>query len=329
MRALTAERISREISEWTHQGLIDEALGERLAQRYDSAGRYRDVLMRWLGFFALFLLGSSILGVLGLALGELAEVAAPVVMAMVSGLAWTRGARMAADPLQRYPLTGQILLTAGLLGALATGALINELAGIARLGNAMPVLMMAVAVASVATAYRFGLRWPLVLGLLLFFHGLGNWHAYAGHGGYWMGIRDERLTLVAGLAVALLGDWHERRLESEPGFRQVGFGHHLVIWGLLYLNLSLWFLSLHPGGLAWVLAFTAAGIGQIVVGGALHDSRWTGFGVVFLAIDLYTRFFERFWDESTQGLWLLLAGLAGMALGAVFEWRAPRGEGAA
>jgi hypothetical protein len=97
-----------------------------------------------------------------------------------------------------------------------------------------------------------------------------------------------------------------------------------VIFGLLYLNLCTWILSLFPGGLEWVLLFTATGVAQLVAGAALKDARFTGFGIVFLSIDLYTRLFEQFWDRLSAGTSLLVAGLLALALGIAFEWRARR-----
>lgn len=81
----------------------------------------------------------------------------------------------------------------------------------------------------------------------------------------------------------------------------------------------MWFLTLPRGPLVWVLTFTAAGIAQIIVGARLHDARFTGFGIVFLAIDLYTRYYERFWDSLSLGLFFLLGGALAMAFGFACE----------
>ncbi|MFZ1325808.1 MAG: hypothetical protein WAT67_07265 [Candidatus Contendobacter sp.] len=67
------------------------------------------------------------------------------------------------------------------------------------------------------------------------------------------------------------------------------------------------------------MTFTAAGSAQIIMGARLHDARFTGFGIVFLAINLYTRYFEHFWDRLALGLFLLLGGALALALGYVGE----------
>ena len=129
---------------------------------------------------------------------------------------------------------------------------------------------------------------------------------------------------LAALAAILLGLWHERRLEPGSLRRCAGFGGLYLIFGLLYLNLSLWFLTLFGKPLGWMLTFTAVGIGQIVVGARLRDARFTGFGIVFLAIDLYTRLFEHFWDRLSAGTFFLIAGALAMVLGYGFERQAHR-----
>jgi Sulfatase-modifying factor enzyme 1 len=55
--------------------------------------------------------------------------------------------------------------------------------------------------------------------------------------------------------------------------RWIGFGYLYIVFGLLYVNLCAWFLSLFPGGFGWVLVFTALTLAQLVIGARLHDAR--------------------------------------------------------
>jgi hypothetical protein len=228
---------------------------------------------------------------------------------------------LASNPEQRYSLSGSALLTVGLIGIFGSFTLFFLAFGGENYQSAYPYFMLVTAAAALVTAYRYGLRWPLALGVLLLFHALGNWHGYAGHGSYVMGIRDERITGIVALVLLSLGVWHESRLERSDECRWVGFGRLFIVFGLLYVNLSAWFLSLFPGGPGWVLALTALALAQLVAGARLRDSRFMGFGVVFLSIDLYTRFYEHFWDSLSKSLFFLLAGLAGIVAGALMELR--------
>ena len=330
MRQQTRHRLAETILDWAHRGLLDAATAGRLAADFHSDGAPggRHPLVRWLAVLALLLLLSSGFGVIGLLL---AQTPPGLIALLLGGVALgcvVKGGQLATAAERRRPWSGAVLLTVGL--GLSHGALLLlYIAAGGDYGNRVATwLLLPVALLAFAAAYHYRLRWPLVLGLLYLFHGAGSGHAYVGHGGYVADIIDERMMALLATVCAGFGLFHEQHLERGPLRRHFGFGHCYVIFGLLYLNLSTWFLSLYPGGLGWVLLFTAVGIGQLVAGAALKDARFTGFGIVFLAIDLYTRLFEQFWDRLAAGSFLLVAGLLGLALGIAFEWRARRAAGA-
>lgn len=325
MRSIARDALTREVIDWHQQGLISRALLDVLLPRYQTHGQFLAVLLKWLGLFALFQLGLAVLAFIAL-MSESAAVAG-LLLALVSAGLWFWGVRMATDPQQRHPFTGAVLVTASLAAAFGVLMLLYLAAGGDREDQAIPMLMLLTGLLAGLTAYRYRLRWPLLLALLLFFHGAGAWHAYGGQGAYFAHIQDERLMAVIALAAIALGLWHERRLETGPLRRYPGFGALYLIFGLLYLNLSLWFLTLFGQPLHWVLLFAATGIAQIVIGARLHDGRFSGFGIVFLAIDLYTRFFEQFWERLSLGGLFLIGGALAMAFGFACErWGRTAGE---
>jgi uncharacterized membrane protein len=317
MRLITRDLLTREITDWHQQGWIDRPLLDTLLPRYETQGRFLAALLKWLGLFALFQLGLAVLAFIAL-MTESAVLAALLLAGVSAGL-WWFGVNLVTDPRQPHPFTGSVLVTAGLAAVFGTFLLLNIALNGDADGRTIPTIMLLTGALAALTAYRYRLRWPLLLALLLFFHGLGAWHAYGGHGSYFADIQDERLMAVIALIAIGLGVWHERVLESGPLRRCAGFGGLYLIFGLLYLNLSLWFLTLFSSSLDWVLIFTLAGIAQIVAGARLHDARFTGFGIVFLAINLYTRFFEHFWDQLSAGAFFLIAGVLAMLLGYAFE----------
>ncbi len=322
VRRIVAENVVNQVADWGHRGLIDDELLATLKARYASDVTMGGVLLRWLAFIALFMLASSIMGVIGMALGDLAMYLAPFIIGALSFAMWLKGAEVATDPQQRYPMSGSVLVTVGLFGAFGALSTFYELSGYSNERFAMVVMMLLVGAAAFYTAYRYGLRWPLLLGVLLVFHGLGNMHGYWGHGSYFMGISDERVTFAVGMVFILLGLWHERTLEEDLNGREVGFGQVYVVFGLLYANVSAWFLTLPRESLLPVLLFTGFCIAQIIVGARLHDGRFIGFGIVFLSINIYTRLFERFWDEISKGSFFALAGVIAIGVGIAFEMRA-------
>jgi hypothetical protein len=324
VRRQTRLRIHDTILDWAHRGLLDDATAGHLAAQYRDAESGHRSLTRWLATLALLLLLSSGLGVVGLLLADLPSWLIALLLGALAAGCVIQGGRMVTAAERRRPWSGAVLLTVGL--GMAHGALLMlyTAAGGEPADRAAMWLMLLVAAFALVAAYHFRLRWPLILGLVYLFHGIGSGHAYVGHGGYLADIVDERTMALAAALCAGFGLYHEHRLESGSLRRHFGFGHCYVIFGLLYLNLATWFLSLFPGGLAWVLVFTAVGVAQLVIGAALKDARFSGFGIVFLAIDLYTRLFESFWDRMSAGSFLFVAGLIGLGLGILFEWRARR-----
>jgi hypothetical protein len=330
MKKATAELLAGESADWHHRGFIDAALAQQLGQRYDRQDLAWSNLISWLGFAAVFLLALAVIATVGMS-SRSVGVTGALLGATAVGL-WYAGVKMATDPAQRRPATGSALVTVGL--AAAYGAMLLLASALDEgfdvgLNRLFTVLLITSAL-GLATAYRHGLRWPLLLALICMFHGLGAWHQYLGRGAYTADIQNPpAMALIAGLTT-LFGLWHQRAEEGQWA-RYVGFGRLYVIFGLIYLNCSLWFMTIgwrRYGGdsdlLVWILVFTAMCIAQIVAGARLKDGKLTGFGIVYLGIDLYTRFFERFWDRLSLGLFLAVAGLVGIVAGWLFEKRSIR-----
>lgn len=320
MKKAKAELLLQEIAAWRQEQCIDAATAERLAQRYRQPGSAVAVLLRWLGLGSVLLLGMALFAAVKLLL-DAALLSTLLVAAFAVGMIYL-GVRMSSHAEQSYPVTGAAITTLGLLAVFAAAVLF---AGEDAMYSVRFGLLLA-ALISLAIAYRFALRWPLLLALLAIFHGVGSRSAYAGSGEYFADIANPPLMALLGFATAAFGSWH---LHAEDGrlARYAGFGRLYLILGLLYGNVSLWFQSIGDLGdyqAAWVAVFSVACLVEIGLGARLKDGRFTGFGIVFLGIDLYTRFYENAWDRLDSGSFFLLCGLAGLLLGLGFEWRGRR-----
>ena len=97
----------------------------------------------------------------------------------------------------------------------------------------------------------------------------------------------------------------------------------LPMWmGLLYLLLPLWILSIFGNYgdlnswynvkqyelLHWGILFAFVAIIAIVYGLKHDDATSRGFGITFLFLNLYTKYFEFFLEWDAQGDFLYLAG---------------------
>ncbi len=115
--------------------------------------------------------------------------------------------------------------------------------------------------------------------------------------------------------------------------RLAAFERSTLSVGLLYLFISLWILSIfgdygdmtswyqarHMELFHWSLLFGAAACAAIWLGVKDDDAMLRGYGLVFLGLNLYTRFFEWFWDSLNKGLFFIIVGLSLWGLGAHAE----------
>jgi len=323
MRKTTQQLLVHEIADWHHRGLIDAETRQRLSALYQRPGHLLSTVLQWLGIGAVLLVGLATLG--GLSLISQSAVVGALLFFIAGASLWAIGVRLVRDPARRMPVTGVAVLSIGLILIGTSLMLITTRNGEGGFGNLLLALLVT-ALLSIGTAYRYRLRWPLLLGLLCAFHGLGSWESYGGNGSYFFDIQDPRAMAVIAALTAALGLWHQQA-EDRQLRRFSGFGRLLVIFGLLYLNCSLWFLSLHDEYRAMpvaTLVFTAVAIAQLVIGARFKHSGFTGFGVVFLGIDLYTRFYEYSWDHLSIASFFAVAGVMGIALGWLFERTALR-----
>lgn len=313
-------KLAQEITDWENTGLINAEQAALLHQRFDPSPFKGTLFLKWLGLFAVFMLAMSFLGFIGTILGSISPTFSTLCLMAVSYGVIHFGAKLAADKEQKHPFTGQSLLTVGLVGIYASLVAIYYINGGDRWGGMQAWFMLMTSAVAFFVAYYFHLRWPLLIALLMFFHGFGSMSEYWGHGAYFLDVQDPRAMSVVALLAIVWGHVHENELEVKRFKRCIGFGHLYLIFGLLYLNLSLWLLSIeYDHSLVWISVFTLASIAQIIAGARLKDSRFTGFGIVFLGIDLYTRFYEYFWDELSKAMFFSIAGLVAMALAYVFE----------
>lgn len=150
---------------------------------------------------------------------------------------------------------------------------------------------------------------------------LGSWLGaetgyVSGWGAYYLGMNYPlRFTLFGG-ALVLFALLSGRFVPLFPFYRST------LVMGLLYLFISLWILSIfgNYGDMKswlevkqarlflWSLLFALTGLAAIIYGLKTHDAITRGFGVVFLLINLYTRFFEYFWNPLHKAIFFAILG---------------------
>jgi hypothetical protein len=170
---------------------------------------------------------------------------------------------------------------------------------------------------------------------------LGSWMGtetgyLSGWGAYYLGMNYPlRFVLFGGLLTACA-----LSLESHPIGQR--FFRSTLVMGLLYLFIALWIMSIfgNYGDLPawgrvkqielfhWSLLFGAAA-GWAIYYGLRHDNDITkGFGLTFLGINLYTRFFELFWNNLHKAVFFAVLAVSFWYIGSKAEtiWNLGKGD---
>ncbi len=163
---------------------------------------------------------------------------------------------------------------------------------------------------------KSSLSWLFALAAMSSWLGVKSGYSW---GGYW--IMDSQPLVSLAYGIVLTGISLFPPAADMLKSREV---HGVTqVWGLLCIFIPLWILSIWGAGegraslgelLAWSILFGGAGAASFVGGLKLESNRFIGFGITFLCIELYTKFFEYFWDKLNTGLFFMILGGSLIAL---------------
>ncbi|KAA2239176.1 hypothetical protein F0L74_23505 [Chitinophaga agrisoli] len=138
-----------------------------------------------------------------------------------------------------------------------------------------------------------------------------------------------RLFLLAVVMLAL----HRLAL---PNRRYHSVGHITWAGGWLLLLLSAWLISIFGNSgtwsewqqlrqvrlIWWVAGYTVLCGGVVLLGIKRRDAMVRDMGVIFLLLDMYTRYFEYLWDRTHKGLFFTILALSFWWIGRRIEkWK--------
>jgi hypothetical protein len=215
-------------------------------------------------------------------------------------------------------VTGEILQ---LVGSMAAQGLLTVLAIHHIDEGSVPVLMALETLVSVVLAYTVASRLVLWYACINVFCWFGGQTGYvSGWGAYWLGMTYPVRFLAAGAGALLLSWLHVMVVRGRWAIFSRVYAH----FGLLVINLALWFLSLfgyyedlqirwsgtQGERLLFSLLWAAVAAGSVFAGARRGVRLLRGYGLTFLIINLYTFYFQ-FVVAHTGEAWfvhLLLTG---------------------
>jgi uncharacterized membrane protein len=315
------EALAQDISQWLAEGWISPEVYETLAARYQVAPFAIARILSYIGITGGIF---SLLGVLGLVATMIKSPLVGLVLLMgLAAVAVRQGLRLVRDPLDRYPNTARMLLT---IGMLMFGGGLFLLADMLQLHERSALIMVGLLwfPATFALSYVSGNAFLLALAVLLTYHWVGSFTGMWGRAVYTFSIEDPRMMALAAMLGTAVGLWQAR----QPGIHSQPFARVYQSLGLLYFNMSLlilpWSVEVHDSAdfhlqTAYVILGGLAAIGQIVLGARLQSSLFTGFGLTFAGIHLFTRYYEHFWNSLDKGLFFLIGGIVLFGIGTLLE----------
>ncbi|HNW44628.1 MAG TPA: hypothetical protein PKI19_08995 [Elusimicrobiales bacterium] len=313
----TKEFFQSEAAVWLADGLIERGTYVTLLERYSFTEFGFAGVIKYIGImgglFAFF-------GVVG---GITAMTGSPFIGALVicaigyMGVKW--GLRLAGDRQERYATSSKMIVMLGVCLFGGAVAMLCEALGI-REKAALNTTMLVCLPAAFYLAYLSRNIYLLLLAVLALFHWVGSCGGMLGRSTYDFEVQDPRLMWPAALAAVAVGVYHEIHLYPETG-------RFYKVWqtvGLIYFNLSLLILSSLSGGnnyaMGWVAFFTAGCIAQLVAADRLQNGLLRGFGITFLCINIFTRYYELFWKSMQVGTFLVAGGASLLAFSGALHY---------
>lgn len=211
------------------------------------------------------------------------------------------------------------------LGVLLTAGAIGSFCSLFEQKDISPVFLFAAIIYG-----ALGLYFPSTLVWVFALVSIGSWFGcetgyMSGWGAYFLGMNYPLRFLPFSMFIVALA--FAFRSITEPKTYQQFFKPTYIV-GLLYLFIALWILSIWDNAIAgnaagsnllWSVLFASAALGSIFYGLRYDDGVARGFGVTFFAINLYTKYFEYFWNVTDKAIIFLLLGLSFWLIGSHAE----------
>jgi hypothetical protein len=295
----------------------------------NKRGTRRDPAVRFIIILGVIVLSVGLISLFFELLGTWFYVSVFLTVVAAAGLFW--GNRLYGAGEGTSPALGSAVVVISCLLIFLDVMSINKMFG-QPLPSFSYILFLTTA-AYLVLAYAMDMEFILVIGIISLF----SWLAYLG-GGFWGwlpffkgGVNSHSYIAAACPFVIAAGFGHER-LSAARIKRYAEFAGVYYFLGFLFLNTSLWMLSLfgrsarllgHGSGSGEIVIFTvlffAANVAAIVFGGVRKQRSYITLGVIFLTVNVLTRFGDVFIPGLGRSATFIIAGAIVVAIGLALE----------
>jgi hypothetical protein len=214
------------------------------------------------------------------------------------------------------------------IGAIITGVAIGFLGKAVNIGSGhfSPLILMAgIIYLVIGGIFPSGLMWTL--GLISFCSWFGAETGYvSGWGAYFLGMNYPLRFILLGAVLIAVG-FIFKKINMAKLIKPT------YVFGLLSLFIALWIMSLfgnyhdlsqwhQASGLelfCWSFLFGITAIGVIFWGLKTDEGMMRGFGITFLFINLYTKYFEYFWNVTHKAIFFAILAISFWVIGRYSE----------
>lgn len=321
--------ILKELLTWLEDGLISEELHQSLSAKYRVTSWDLTIIIRWTLIFGAVMLGIGLITFISVIIESLVFVA--FILSLLVGLGYYFGFQLTNLQYPHYyPKTGNALIAVACLLVCADIFVIGDLLSTG--SGHWSLLLFFTMLLYFGIAYLKRNTLVLVFALL----GLATWFGtesgyISGWGVYFLGLNYPMRFAVVSPFVVLIGYLHQYFRARVPE----SFIKTYYALGLLYINLSLWIMSIfgnygnidewHNAKQVELLVFAILwGVADVIIfliGAKFHNKMFSGYASVFLILNLYTRYFEYFWNEMDKALFFIVLGGISIGVGLYFEQR--------
>ncbi|SFM07903.1 DUF2157 domain-containing protein [Halanaerobium salsuginis] len=320
--------ILNELDDWYQHDLIEKNLYNNLASLYQRESWDFNTIIRWTLIIGAIMIGIGLISFITFLIQSIYFVI--LALSVLCFIAYYYGFKLRKKDFKHYyPRTGNALIAVASLLINADIFAINSLIFTNEVH--WTSILVLVTLVYFVIAYLNKNTLVLVFALTSAAISFGAKTGYvSGWGLYFLGLSYPMRFVVISPLVALLGYLHTRTDFSIPE----SFVQTYYAFGLLFLNLSLWILSIigYHGNLFkwgytndnWELLFfsllwAAADIIIFLIGTRFKQKIFVRYAITFLILNLYTRYFEYFWDKMYKSLFFIILGLISVSIGLYLE----------